>query len=1278
MLKRITLYIFLLITFFALAQKETNIWYFGEYAGLDFNSGSPVALTDGQLNTFEGCATISDKNGKLLFYTDGRTVYNKNHDIMLNGEGLKGDGSSTHSGLIVPKPGDNNIYYIFTVDWHLGEDGIQYSEVDMRLDAGLGGINMNKNIKLFAPMSEKITAITGCNGNCVWVVTHKVDSNEFLSYKITNLGVDTTPIVSASGSYVYEGLNVIGAIKISPKGNRLAVANAQLNVQLFDFNSTTGEVNNPLTLLNENSADNATFYGIEFSPDGNVLYASLEFEGIYQFNLNYNSSDDILNSITELTQDPRGYGALQLAVDGKIYVSEAFSNYLHVINNPNSIGLASDYQNDAVFLEWRLAKNGLPPFIQSYFKVDAFDHDNNCYGDTTTFKLSDTVDSIVWNFGDPLSGANNTSTDFEPTHVFTSPGTYTVTVTATSGGETDTNEQYITIYELPIATQPIDLLVCDDDDDGFYSFDLTQQDAAILNGQDSSVFEVNYYASVADYTTNTPISNLVSYINTTAYTHETIIASIRNSNNIACDDITSFDIVVLELPVPNQNVSKISICDNTSVGADTDGLVEFNLTEKEEEILNGQSIADFKTNYFTDAALTNEITTPLQYINASVSETIYVQVINRLNNSCSATTQFDLEVLELPMVISAVELKQCDDDLDGFSNFNLNEVISKITSNAANETITFFETQTQAENNNSPITDITAYINQTVSNDVVWGRIENNNGCYRTSQIDLIVTTTQIPSTYTRDFYVCDDDIDGISQFDFNGVHSEIEAMFPSGQQLIINYYRNEADALAEENSISDISNYTNTGYPNSQQIYVRVDGQLDNDCLGLGAHINLYVEPIPNANMVTIDRQCDDNQDGEYPFDVSLVESTVLGVQSLSDVTVSYFDENDTALPSPLPNPFLTGSQVLKIRVSNNNVSDGSCFDETTLEFIVDKQPIAYPVSNIIVCDDGIDDADGLHDFDTSQIESTILNGQTDMEVHYYDESGTELSSPLPNPFLSASQTITVNVINPINNVCYDTTSFDLIVNPLPDFTVETPQIVCSSDPTFTVVLDPQEINSSEDFDYEWVYEDGTVLSQEPTLTVSIAGTYSVTLTKTDGTNCSKTREVFVNASELANITQNDIVVVDNPNNNTITINTQILGQGDYEFSLNDEFSNYQDEPFFGNIESGVHTIFIRDKKGCGTSFINVSVIGYPKFFTPNGDGTNDYWQVEGVSSQFQANSDIFIYNRYGKLIKQLATTSVGWDGTFNGNMLPTDDYWFRVYLEDGREFQGHFTLKR
>ena len=239
MKKHLLLLFVFILSLSCYAQGEANIWYFGDHAGLDFNSGNPVVLTNGKLNTYEGCATISNSAGQLLFYTDGITVWNKNHQIMPNGNGLKGDPSSSQSAIIVPKPNQSNIYYIFTVDFEAHPNGCQYSEVDMNLNGGLGNVTSNKNIPLVTPVCEKLTAVKNASGDGYWVVLHGYGNNSFIAYSITTAGVNLTPIISNVGTKIETDFTrTLGYLKFSPDGTKLISCNYKVNVELFDTRIT--------------------------------------------------------------------------------------------------------------------------------------------------------------------------------------------------------------------------------------------------------------------------------------------------------------------------------------------------------------------------------------------------------------------------------------------------------------------------------------------------------------------------------------------------------------------------------------------------------------------------------------------------------------------------------------------------------------------------------------------------------------------------------------------------------------------------------------------------------------------------------------------------------------------------------------------------------------------------------------------------------------------------------------------------------------------------------
>jgi gliding motility-associated-like protein len=508
-------------------------------------------------------------------------------------------------------------------------------------------------------------------------------------------------------------------------------------------------------------------------------------------------------------------------------------------------------------------------------------------------------------------------------------------------------------------------------------------------------------------------------------------------------------------------------------------------------------------NALTDNSIysgTNTMSLAIQKATPIMNGYYYRVLLNRNNNACGLTsTNTILTLLALPIVNSPITIVQCDDDTDGISNFNITEKNNYISANFANETFTYYTTLTGA-NTKDPVTLISNPLSFSSNSKSIWARVENSNGCFSIAQLNLVVSTTQINSNFKRLFNVCDDfidvvnnDKDGIAAFDFSSVTNDIQAMLPSNTSYSIKYYADETDAFAETNVIANPSNYRNTT-PNQQEIWVRVDSDLDNACFGLGAYITLKVNPKP------------------------------------------------------------------EIDINSNQNSN---------------------------------------------------------------------------------------------------------------------KLVCSNLPTFFVKLDAGLIGDIPANTYTYVWsKDGSVIPGETseTLDVNEEGKYTVEVFTKGENSCSRTRTISVTASDIAYLDSVDIS--DLSDYNTVKVNAS--GTGNYEYSIDEANGPFQESNFFENVAPGIHDLYIQDKNGCGTISKTVAVLGIPKFFTPNNDGYNDYWNIKGVNDTFNSGAKILIFDRFGKLLKQITASGNGWDGSYIGSPMPADDYWYTIKLEDGREVKGHFSLKR
>ena len=335
-------FVFLTITDVAVQANSRyyDHWFFGDSIGISFDCDTPY-VTQGSLSTNEGVASISDPcSGELLFYTDGVRVWNRSHQVMKNGTGLKGNESSTQSALIVPMPGNPDRYYLFTSDADsfdkLPHVGVHYSVIDMNGGNGLGEI-VEKNIPLLHSVAEKLVGILHQNGEDFWVVGYELEGSNYYAWKVSSDGI-SAPVVT---NIPYSGLSEsVGYLKASPDGRYLfSIMHRDTTGLLMEFDNGTGKITGVLTQL-------TAWYGASFSPNSKYLYSAREIAswGVYnlvRYTLSLNNPESIVASEQVLKSLKYEVAAMQIGPDGNIYVA-LLPNLIARINNPNTANPSVD------------------------------------------------------------------------------------------------------------------------------------------------------------------------------------------------------------------------------------------------------------------------------------------------------------------------------------------------------------------------------------------------------------------------------------------------------------------------------------------------------------------------------------------------------------------------------------------------------------------------------------------------------------------------------------------------------------------------------------------------------------------------------------------------------------------------------------------------------------------------------------------------------------------------------------------------------------------------
>lgn len=566
------------------AQNETNNWFFGGNSGIHFNEDI-VSSISGNMDTPAGCSSISDDNGDLLFYTNGNTIWNKNHQIMDNGEGLYGEVDNVQTSIIIPKPDDPTTYYVFVTKETnsyvpiIINSGVFYSEIKITPQNPLGIVTV-KNERITVNATARLAAIYHYESNSYRLIClTKSNQLDFKIFTITNQGLQFTPVILN----LTENIGSFGAMKISPNGKFLAVAdNLDRYIYIYEFDVTTLTCTPYLTLSTfPKFGLGVSPYGIEFSQDSNnFYYAGDNYVVQYQF-----TARDSMEIVDAYIMNCPKARSLQLGRNGKIYVASENNPFLSVIHEPEKYGEACNFESNAVSVSPTVSKKGLPIFVSSFLRNRIVIPDD-CISKSFHFKLDayGPITSVNWDFGD-----NSTSTELEPIHNYSQPGIYQVKAVVVLNNKTIPLFKELEVFPLPSLPENTILTQCNDDAFSFFNLENIKDYLSFSN----SNFVFQFYNTEDDANNDlNPIPNHQNYINTS--NPQEIFAKIISDKG--CSIITNFFIENRQSQSPN--VESIYTCeDSDNVIGDLFG--RFNLVSKKEDLINELGIpSTYRINFY--------------------------------------------------------------------------------------------------------------------------------------------------------------------------------------------------------------------------------------------------------------------------------------------------------------------------------------------------------------------------------------------------------------------------------------------------------------------------------------------------------------------------------------------------------------------------------------------------------------------------------------------------------------------------------------------------------
>lgn len=864
-----------------------------------------------------------------------------------------------------------------------------------------------------------------------------------------------------------------------------------------------------------------------------------------------------------------------------------------------------------------------------------------------------------------ISGATN------PSYTPTLPGDYFVRVSNAPCSTVDSNS--IHIIANPNVSITNNQTICEGS-----SYTITSTNANAINntaityewfkdGNSTGITTPNYTVNASNQALNTTSTYYV----------------ITTEQGLCTQTSNSVSITLNALPIINTTPSLLEQCD--FIPSTIDGIAETNLTQKYNYLTN--NTAGLTLYYYEDAGLTTLIPNPINYVNSTspFSQTIYVKAINENvvpNCPSIGTGVINLQINPTSVAVYPNMAPVCP-ELNtnyGFLDFDAQRVLIKTTYFPSSPVdISFFLTPSDASSETNPLTN-SSQIPVGVS--TIYTRIETNNNCGGIGTFEVTVTTPPIQTSVTNE------DICLLDTFLLSS--KDTEALLGQNPTVVSSYFSSFSNAELNTGVINK-----NIPLPLSlgiKRYFIRLFDTATQCFSIVSFEINVF--PNPTIFQPSPIKLCGN---GTANFDLTRRINQITGGNT--NYQVAFYATNaDLLAGTTIVNPANYNSASTTIYIEVTDPTNNGCTATTTLNLTVLSLPgaVANP-TDIEQCDDSGYDYFNLRIREAEMAGPTLIST---INFKYYKEFNDALlnnNNIIPNPNSFRNTTINYQKIyvrlNSLTNInsetgeqCFRIVELDLYVRPFPkNHLLGRPYTICI-DQANNITYPVNIYTSLPDSDYDFQWYNGfdaingnEILGETNTsFTTSIVGEYSVKIINT--TNAALCTSVF-NLTTQNSLIPNTLVA--NPSE-LIALETDNIisaiatpSSPDYIYSIDGVY--WQESNVFTNIPAGEHTLTVLNKFGCGEISIPITVVDYPKYFTPNGDGHNDTWNIKGTSA-LDAIS-IYIYDRYGKLIKQIDPNSDGWDGNFNGKNLPSTDYWFKlIYVKNSitKELKGHFSLIR